>query len=165
MKTNVISVFIICATIIFVAFIFWPTLYRYDKITNDANSYLIRTHRITGYTEVFYNNIWIAQQNNIKIEKLPLNEQSKVTGNAGLNNYGSFSGKIYNGSSWSINEIVIRVCAMELDGSVRWERNYKKSVLIDPLSTSDIDIKVIDYGNVPKYEWNIIDIRGFMERD
>jgi hypothetical protein len=30
----------------------WPTMYRYDHVTRDGETYPVRTHRITGRTEV-----------------------------------------------------------------------------------------------------------------
>jgi len=64
---------------------------------------------------------WYPQEGQ-KIRKntklLPSQEQNKVTGNASLA-YGSFAGKIYNGSNWIITEMVIRVVAKEGEGVVR----------------------------------------------
>ena len=30
----------------------WPTLYRYDKILVDQDTYLVRIHRITGHADI-----------------------------------------------------------------------------------------------------------------
>jgi hypothetical protein len=98
---------------------------------------------------------------------LPFNEKVKVTGNAGLNGYGSFSGKVYNGSSWTITDMIIRVIAKEKDGSVRWDRKFKiefnEATEISPLSIGRINIPdvVTRDENVPSCEWEIEEIRGY----
>jgi len=92
---------IICGTLILVGILFWPTLYRYDNTTLHGNTLPVRSHRLTGFTEYLLMGKWYPQEGQ-KIRKntklLPSQEQNKVTGNASLA-YGSFAGKIYNGSN------------------------------------------------------------------
>lgn len=162
---NTKNITIICATLILIGILFWPTQYRYDKITLQGNTLPVRTHRLTGYTEYFLMGKWIpqeGQQSSKKSKILPLEEHIKVTGNAGLN-YGSFSGKIYNGSNWTITDMIIRVIAKEKSGSVRWDRKFKESKVIPPLSTESIYVSVTGDEGVTSFEWNIEEIRGYKE--
>jgi hypothetical protein len=163
---NTKSIAIICATVILIGILFWPTLYRYDRMTLGRNTLPVRTHRVTGYTEYFLNGKWIpqeGQQSSKKSKMLPLDERIKVTGNAGLNGDGSFSGKVYNGSSWTITDMIIRVIAKEKNGSVRWDRKFKEAQVIPALSTARIHITVTGDENVASFEWNIEEIRGYKE--
>ncbi|MEW6068110.1 MAG: hypothetical protein AB1610_07460 [Nitrospirota bacterium] len=161
---NTKSIAIICATLILIGLLFWPTLYRYDKMTLQGNTFPVRTHRLTGYTEYFLMGKWIpqkGQERSKKSEILSVEEQNKVTGNAGLSGYGSFSGKIYNGSSWTITDMIIRVIAKEKNGNVRWDRKFKETQIISPLSTASIYIAVTGDENVASFTWGIEEIRGY----
>jgi hypothetical protein len=91
----------------------------------------------------------------------PLSEQAKVSGNAGLSGYGSFSGRIYNGSNWTITDMIIRVLPKEKDGTVRWDRRFKASEVIPPLSTQSIQFSVTGDDGVASIEWSIEEIRGY----
>lgn len=161
---NTKSIAIICATLILSGLLFWPTLYRYDKMTLQGDTLPVRIHRLTGYTEYFLMGKWIPQEGQEKSKQskiLPLEEQTKVTGNAGLSGYGSFSGKIYNGGNWTITDMIIRVIAKEKNGNVRWDRKFRETQVISPLSTASIDIDVTGDENVASFEWNIEEIRGY----
>lgn len=163
---NTKNIAIICATITLIGIFFWPTLYRYDKMILEGNTFPVRTHRLTGYTEYFLMGEWIpqeGQQSRKKSKILPFDEQIKVAGNAGLSGYGSFRGKVYNGSSWTITDMIIRVIAKEKNGSVRWDRKFKEAQIISPLSTASIYITVTGDENVASFEWNIEEIRGYKE--
>lgn len=161
---NTKSVAIICATLIVIGLLFWPTLYRYETMTIRENSLPVRIHRLTGTTEYFLMGTWYPEVGKeIKIQSviLPFEEMIKVTGNAGLTGYGSFSGKIYNGSNWTITDMIIRVIAKEKDGQVRWDRKFNETQVINPLSTTSITITVTGDANVASTEWNIGEIRGY----
>jgi hypothetical protein len=161
---NTKTIGIICATLILVGVLFWPTLYRYDTMTLQGNTLPVRTHRLTGYTEYFLMGQWIpqkGQQGKKKSKILPVVEQSKVSGNAGLTGYGSFSRRIYNGSNWKITELVIRVIAKEKDGSIRWDRRFRAPQMISLLSTQNIHCSVTGDENVASFEWSIDEIRGY----
>jgi hypothetical protein len=102
-----------------------------------------------------------AQETKKKTKVLPLSEHIKVTGNAGLTGYGSFSGKIYNGSDWTITDLIIRVMPKEKDGKIRWDRRFQASEVIPPLSTRSIQVAVTGDENVAAIEWSIEEIRGY----
>jgi len=157
-----IHVVAVCTTLLVAAIVFWPTLYRYEKVGEGKYSTLVRINRLTGHTEQF-NRIggeWVARRKqSIEGERIPPEEQTSIIGNASLG-HGFFEGKIYNGSRWRISEITFRVKAKNKDGSVRWDRKFKDSVYINPFSTSDFIIEVTGQEGVGSFDWYIEDVVG-----
>jgi len=101
------------------------------------------------------------EQNKVKSTNIPYEERSKITGNASLS-YGTFFGRIYNGSSnWKITNITFRVIAKEEDGRIRWDRKFNGSILIDPLSTSSFSISVTGDEGIGSFDWYIEDVLGY----
>lgn len=144
--------------------IFWPTLYRYDKISLSGNSFPVRINRLTGYTEYFTLNKWVPAEGHkkkIKGIKVPSEIRSEITGNASVG-LGSFSGKIYNGSNWTITNITFRLRVKEKDGNVRWDRKFNKSIQITPLSTSSFSIPVMGDKGIDSFDWNIVEVIGYI---
>ena len=161
MKTK--NLIIICLTLLIAGIIFWPTLYRYERMTIRGNSLPVRINRLTGYTEYFVLGKWVPERDQEKKQKgtrIPHEVRSKITGNASLS-YGTFSGNIYNGSGWTITNITFRVIAKEKDGSVRWDRKFNKSIQIDPLSTSYFSVAVTGDEGIASYDWYIDEVLGF----
>lgn len=162
---NTKSIAIICITIIICGILFWPTLYRYEKLTIKEYSFIVKTNRLTGYTERFIGDKWIPQKNEVIIKKsspLPLEEKIKVTGNAGFSYAEYFIGKIYNGSSWTITELTVHIIAKEKDGLIRWDRIFKTNIHITPLSTGNIFISITDTKDALS-EWNIEEVLGYQK--
>ena len=159
---NTKSTAIICATILIICIAFWPTLYKYDKVTAGGMSLPIRINRVTGHTATFFGGKWIRQNEtkNKTSEEIPPDEGAKVTGNSGIS-YGEFRASIYNGSSWIIDELVITISAKDKNGGTSWNRKFrnKPSAEIDPLTTGHISFSIAD-DNVQNYEWNIAEVRG-----
>ncbi|CAG1065734.1 hypothetical protein BAC1_01322 [uncultured bacterium] len=160
MKTK--NILIICVTLILFGIFFWPTLYHYDKMTVGGNMFPVRTNRLTGNSDIFLMNEWTSQKTK-KGKMLPASELNKITGNAGLNGYGSFSGKIYNGSDWTITKMIIQVVAKEKEGTVRWNRKYTETTSIAPLTTGYISFDVTGDENVSSSEWSIDEVYGYKE--
>ena len=159
MKTTNLIIICVCITLLIAGILFWPTLYRYDKI---GNAIPIRINRITGYTEYFADGKWNpeARQGKTTIQTLPEFEQVNVTGKASLE-YGTFSGDIYNGSEWTITELVFRVVAKEKDDSIRWDRKFKRSIIINPLSAKSFYIGQTGDEGVPSFYWDIEEALGY----
>ncbi len=158
--TNLI---VICITLIIAGVIFWPTLYRYDRITIRNNSLPLRINRLTGYTEHFVLGEWVPEKSQEKKNKnsgIPSEEIVKITGNASLSD-GYFSGKLYNGSSWTISDITFRIIAKKKDGTIKWNRDFNKSIRIDPLTTSLFSITVIGDEGIDNFDWLITKAFGF----
>ena len=161
MKTK--NLIIICSVLILCGILFWPTLYRYDKITIKRNTLPLRINRLTGYTECFLGSKWEPrneQKNKIKSIQIPFEESFKITGNASLDR-GTFSGKIYNGSDWNITKIKFRVKAIEKDGKVRWDREFVDLNNIAPFTTSSFFVSVTGDNEIGSFEWNINDVWGY----
>lgn len=141
----------------------WPTLYKYDKMKVGIYSFPVRINRLTGNAEHYMMGGWVSQ--NVKKKwfrdwVLPDDESRKVTGNANFG-YVGFSGKIYNGSSWTITEMVVRIVAKENDGSIRWDRKFRTSVSIPPLETESIYFDVTGEEGARLGGWYIDEIRGY----
>ena len=165
MKTK--NLIVICITLLIVGILFYPTLYRYEKTSVEGNTFPVRINRVTGYTEYFVLGTWNpekGQKKKAKGSKLPYDARLKITGNASLR-YGDFSGKIYNGSDWTITSITFRVEAKEKDGIVRWDRKFKKSIKIEPLSTSSFSITVTGDEGIGSHVWYIDEIIGYKSKN
>lgn len=157
------NLIIICITLLIAGILFWPTLYRYDKVSvMRGRSLLVRVNRLTGYTEFLGRSGWVpvGKVGRKKVRNIPYEEWSKITGKASLSD-GIFKGEIYNGSNWKITSITVRIVAKEKDGRIRWDRKFKKEISIDPLSTSSFSISVIDDEGIGSFDWYIVDMSGY----
>jgi hypothetical protein len=86
-----------------------------------------------------------------------------VTGKARLTGYGLFRGDIYNGSNWTITELIIKVEAKEKTGAVRWKRDFRTSEFIPPLTSGEISFSVTDDKDIGHFSWKITEIRGYKQ--
>ena len=91
---------------------------------------------------------------------LPEIEQHKVTGSAGLAYGTSFRGKLYNGSNYNLKKVVIAITAKEKSGAVRWVRQFKDEIFIQPLETGSFDVEVIGAEGA-ELNWQIDRIEGY----
>jgi hypothetical protein len=95
------------------------------------------------------------------LSSIPWTELEKVTGNAGLGN-GSFSGKIYNGSTtWTIKKIVFRVTAKDKRDVDGWTRDLVDDVTIAPLTTQSFLVAVTGDDNIESSSWTITAAYGY----
>jgi hypothetical protein len=94
------------------------------------------------------------------LETVPHSERAKITGNASLSGYGRFSGELYNGSAWVIKQVVFQVTAKEANGSVRWSRNFKAQMRIEPLTAGTFAVTVTGDANVGSLTWDISEVWG-----
>ena len=102
------------AILVLLASTVWPTLYRYEKVSIGPSTFPIRVNRFTGFTEVFRGIRWEPQEGSgrhVRTDPVPTDQLAKLTGNAGLTSWGTFSGKVYNGSDWVVRELVVSVWA------------------------------------------------------
>ena len=96
------------------------------------------------------------------VEELPPFEIAKITGNAGLGS-GLFSGKIYNGSSWTVTKIIVTVTAKDENGSTRWTRDFARDIQISPLTTASLYIEVTGEQGIKEAPWTIKNVWGYKE--
>ncbi len=105
---------IVCIFLLMVGVLFWPTLYRYERVSESTggvtSTSLLRIQRLTGHTERYVGGRWVAPTLPAVPEPLPTTEWSKVTGNARLKD-GVLEGEIYNGSRWTVARVNVRVAA------------------------------------------------------
>lgn len=148
---------LVFALVLAIGILFWPTIYRYERI----GPTLVRINRVTGETAIFRGGTWKTREPERKAKTLPWEARLKVTGNAGLTGYGSFSGKFYNGSDWTIARATFRVVAKEASGKVRWDRRFADDIIVAPLSTASFYIPVTGDDDVAKTEWNIEELEGY----
>ena len=161
---NTKSITIICVTIIILAALYWPTLYKYDKMKIGGNSFIVKINRFTGHTQYFRAGKWISQQDKIskKTVVIPIEDKLKISGNGGFSSLSSFSGKIYNGSSWTLTNITIKIVAREKNNTIRWDRKFKTEINIPPLSTGDLYFSVTGESEAES-EWSIEEVLGYKE--
>jgi hypothetical protein len=163
MNTKIVIIF--CSTVIIVGILFWPTIYRYDKIVTKNYTIPIRINRITGYTEEYHPAAggWVSFSEEKDVTKkaipLPLQEKMKINGNAGFKWDNRFAGWIYNGSKCIITEIIVRIKAKNKDGSIRWERKFRKETYIKPLTQGALILTVADSKDASA-EWSIEEVLG-----
>jgi hypothetical protein len=165
-KTASLAIAILLAAVF--ATTVWPTRYRYDHVNLEGTVLPVRMDRFTGRTEVLRGmSGWTkvaegdaqGETDEPKVEVLPPEEEAKVTGNAGLA-YGTlFQGKLYNGSTYDLREIVITLTAREPTGEERWSRQFKDKVFIKPLTTGDFQIEVTGAQGA-KLSWGIDSLKG-----
>jgi hypothetical protein len=97
------------------------------------------------------------------LRPLPHAESAKITGNGSFG-FGSFSGKLYNGSTWNVARIKINVTATENSGSIRWSRDFVDEVAISPLEVGDFYVQVTGEQGIKNVSWFIKEIHGYPER-
>lgn len=139
--------------------LFWPTVYRYDKI----DRLLVRTNRVTGFTEYFSGGGWNPQRDSRREAKMQrLSKQDVPIEGQGRLESGLFEGKFYNGSrEWTVGRLVIRIVAKAKPGTVKWDRKFNVGANIRPLSTGVFLFNVIDEQDADSYEWFIEEIYGY----
>lgn len=91
---------------------------------------------------------------------LPMIEQSKVTGQAELAFGSSFRGKLYNGSNYNLQKVVITITAREKSGAIRWVRQFKDEFFITPLETGSFEVEVIGAEGA-NLSWQIDRVEGY----
>lgn len=96
-------------------------------------------------------------------ETIPPWEAAKITGNAGLSGFGEFSGKLYNGSSWTVTRVIFTVTAKDEGGATRWTRDLVENVEIAPLTTGSFSVSITGDQGVKDMSWSIKEAFGRKE--
>ncbi len=165
MNKTVIAVAAIVAVAFLIAFYIWSSHNRY-YIMMGSQGIAYEVDRKTGESWRLYGNRKIAQQGDDesrqKEQELPYAEASKITGSAGLS-YGSFSGKLYNGSDWTVTRVIVSVSAKEEDGTVRWSRDFSEALTIKPLTSMSFEVTVVGDQGIKEAPWNIKKVFGYKE--
>lgn len=167
--TKLIIVFV-SITVLVIGILFWPTLYRYDKFNQ---RFPVRINRLTGYTEVLTWEGWSPmKQKSEKAEliRIPDLELDKLEAKASIAprdilDEVYLSGDIYNGSSWIIRKLKIRVRVEDKSGETKWDREFNYSTHLSPLSTGSIFLKVAEDKvlQTDVFQWGILEAFGYKE--
>lgn len=142
-KNAIIICALICATLIICGVLFWPTLYRYDKI---GGKLPVRINRLSGYTEILYDSGWERTVSDKEIYAIPKEEIAKIK-TIGDFKEGCYKFNIYNGSDWTIKRIKISIVLKDGNDKKLWERIYETMANIRPFSTGScsLELMVNDY--------------------
>jgi hypothetical protein len=155
----------VAAVVVVLAVTVWPTRYRYDHVNLGESVLPVRIDRLSGRTEILYGwSGWVKTNDSTHIgptiQELPAAEAAKVTGNARLA-YGTlFEGKLYNGSSFYLRELIITITALEKSGETRWSRQFKDEIVIEPLTTGNFQIEVTGAKGA-ELQWTIDRLKGW----
>lgn len=98
-------------------------------------------------------------QRNQRLEVLPSAVQAKIQGSLELNFGSLFQGDIYNGTHFSLRNIIITITAKEKTGEVRWSREYSDDIFIEPLKTGRFQVTVVNAENA-SLSWKIVQVKG-----
>jgi hypothetical protein len=144
-KNNAIIIFaLICATLIIYGVLFWPTLYRYDKIGGKSP---VRINRLTGYTEILYASGWEREVSDKELQAIPKAEIGKIEIKGSFDGKGYYNFTIYNGCEWNIKKIKLSIGLNDGNGKKLWEKIYKTTEDIKAFSTGSSSIKLMDYAD------------------
>jgi len=149
-------------------------VYQLDKKT--GKTWFMKYGRKVPIKEYEENN---KIKEDIPIKILNADSLSLVTGYGSLKNeYGYFSGEIYNGSKWTLKRLVIEISANEINeikeekseiGNILddilsdWERSFSVDVNIKPLSSGKFMFDVAGASRVKESIWNIKEAYGYIE--
>ncbi|MCU7961181.1 MULTISPECIES: hypothetical protein [unclassified Shewanella] len=92
---------------------------------------------------------------------LSAEELAKITGrgeHGSLANY--FHGTFYNGNpKVTMSEVVIEITASK--ANIKESKIYTVSVTVEPLSTKDFSLSILDADAGSNYSWSIIAVKGY----
>ena len=163
---NIKTSIVVCVTFLLAGALFWPTIYRYEKMDLPGLSTLVRINRLTGHTEYYMLGQWVAEKPQKKqkaSQPFPSGEKSLIIGKATLGAK-MFNGEIYNGSDWTLTSITFRVIAKEKSGSVRWDRKFKETTRLNPLAASYFSVTVTETEGIGSFDWHIDEVLGYEGR-
>jgi hypothetical protein len=114
-----------------VAWFVWPTPYRFDTMRSGSSSVPVRINRFSGEAERLTVVGWRAMQSSpataTEAVRLMPAELAKLTGTAGIADYGWINADIYNGNDFDLGYVVISVTVTNADGSAVFTRDYRLS--------------------------------------
>lgn len=94
----------------------WPTLYRYDRVTEGGDTHPIRTHRLSGKTyQLSPTEGWIDTSSSGSYSKTPVprKELAKLDGEMSISDDSRMEVEIYNGTSRALSSIRVEVIVIE----------------------------------------------------
>jgi len=178
------------ALLVAVALVFWLGRYRYDEMRNDGGSGPVRTNRFTGQSERLTPSGWKPlrpSEPGPPAIAMPSDAVKALTGEGQVT--GSvFSANIYNGSNWSVQELIFHIKSapaqfhyeektglpsrgaqpgyylddqgLPIKLPPLWERDFRAVVRIAPMTTTEVSFVVGD-AHGPGSSWSITSAHGF----
>jgi hypothetical protein len=125
-KNAVIICALICATLIICGVLFWPTLYRYDKIGGKSP---VRINRLTGYTEILYGSGWARMVSDKEYQLIPKEEIAKIEVRGNFDGEGYYKFSVYNGNGWNIKRIKLSIALNDGNGK-KFLKGYTRHRLL-----------------------------------
>ncbi len=153
-KNLIIICALICATLIICGVLFWPTLYKYDKILGKLP---VRINRLTGYTEILTPSGWERKVSDNETKAIPKEEIDKIETRGDFDGKGHYKFVVYNGSDWTIKIIKLSIGLKDGKDKIIWQRKYETMVNIRPFSNSSDSIEMIDYAPKTYSYFRLID--------
>jgi hypothetical protein len=141
-KNAIIICALICATMVICGVLFWPTLYRYDKIGGKSP---VRINRLTGHTEILYASGWEREISDKELQAIPKEEIGKIEIMGAFDGEGNYKFNVYNGSEWNIKRIKLSISLEIEDGKGKKDKQriYETTANILPFSTGSCSINLI----------------------
>jgi hypothetical protein len=132
------------ALLLLVAAFVWPTPYAYHKVALGDSLYSVRTHRLSGATEMLRTWGWEKTDGldlaAISLSDLPEEQMTLLEGTPCID-WGALQYEIHNRSSWTLWEMTAVLTVRDSFGSVARRRTYTltnstSSVRCSPGATS-----------------------------
>lgn len=164
MNKTVIAIVGILAVAGLIAFYIWSSHNRFVTLSG-SQGVAYEVDRKTGQSWMLLGSRKIAQQatdENSNDRELPLQDAAKISGTAGIGP-GYFSGKLYNGSGYTVTRVVLSVSAKDEAGKIKWSRDLSTTISIKPLTTSSFFITLTDDYGVKDASWSLKSAFGFQE--
>jgi hypothetical protein len=165
-SVNTKNLLIVCVTLLLAGVLFWPTLYRYNKIDVQGLPTLVRINRLTGYTEHLMLGQWVRvteKEKKKQMQSQPLTPAERalfVIGKASLAAK-MLNGEVYNGSTKTITSITFRVIAKEKSGNIRWDRKFKETIRLNPFTTSYFAVTITETEGIGSFDWSLDEVLGY----
>lgn len=175
-STKVSRALILSILAIFFFWFVWPTPYHFTEMKVGNNVLPVRINRITGETEMLYPTGWgrLDDESGESTKKpqstmLPDSLLRKLEARGEFSNQ-FFEITLYNPTSWTIEELKVKLVVRNADGSVQITRDYivpRKYPVIGgrPLSSSKFSTQV-GFQPLPFEKWSctILEAKGLQER-
>ncbi len=110
------------------AYTVWPTPYRYDQLKVDGDVYPVRTHRITGKTQVLRGlDGWVdaREKRSSAPTQLPPVELGKLDGTLQVTTYGWIEAAIYNGTNRDLGRVTVELAGFDRNKRELLRRTYE----------------------------------------
>ena len=163
MNKTVVGSVVILVIASLIGLYMWSSHNRYS-VTISSSGTAYEVDKKTGKSWLLVGTDKVAQKDIIE-QVIPYKEAEKITGSARVGGNGYFSGKLYNGSNWTVTKIFFIVSVSETKNmepnSLKWSRTFSEEMTINPFSTKSFSIPVIDDQGIKGFSWGIEKVVGY----